>query len=158
MQKQWGNEDFLHHYCAKGNPNYNRLRSFIDENKISFTVGLNLVNGRSRDSMKDFKMGLFEFPSSDRIEKININLTRTEQVVSLIIIHKPEMEKYVSSCRFVAALKDVISRQDVDFESFMRNLELRMDLIRPSHSIETYVELLLSIYNFKKHKIKKVKA
>lgn len=66
-QKGWGSKDYLHHFCAMGNPDYMTLAAFIERTSLPVTLAAGLVSGNIHEGGQGeaFKTGSYKAASLD---------------------------------------------------------------------------------------------
>lgn len=149
-QKIWTKEDFLKYFCKTGNSHYCRLKSFMKEHKLNLSCALTALNQNlgGYDSQL-FKEGKFKFPDTEK-EQECLEVLKNVQESIQYIKEKTEGEKsYLNGVFVQRSLIYFFNLKSFEYETFKTKLKYRLDLIRPCARLRDYIEIFITIYNWK---------
>ena len=143
-QKNWSPFDHIHKYVALNNENYIKFDQFVKEFP-TFRItecAMFLNNGISSVDRKVFEEGRWVAKDMDIARKYANN------VLSL----KPYFEKGYNKAIFVRAIiKIMVNKSDVfDFNQFIHKIKLRPNMIFMCGTVDQYIEMIESLYNYKR--------
>ena len=149
-QKAWSNEDFLNYYTSKGIESYVKLSNFKQKNNLKLKEAIALLtSGWSGDFGKAFKEGKFVFPNEQKVREALTNLDKIKTFISFVIEKTPHNRSIMDSAALKKALIYFFNIHQVNFDVFMKKLEVRLDLFRQCNRAQTYLELFVEIYNWR---------
>ena len=143
LQKNWSPFDFLHKHAARGNENYITFQKFVEDYPMfRYTeVSMFLTNSCSGVKRESFESGNWVVKNEKK------GRMWADHVLEL----KPYFEKYYNKSIFVRAFIKIISnKKEFVFEEFLHKVKLRPMMLVPSGTVEQYVEMIESIYNYKR--------
>ncbi len=151
IQKAWSKEDVLNFFSSQGLDDYSQLNRYIKAHNIPFSLGLALFNPskKSESNKNAFRMGEYKFPTGQELSDCIDVFSKIQTVVLWLRDRVPGNAGFVSSVRFALALRSFLYIRAVDFDLFMKKIEVRLDLIRPCHSIDSFIQMFKQIYNWK---------
>lgn len=156
-QDVWKAADYLKHYASKGSQEYVKLKSFIDVEKISLNVALQLLNGqRSMHFHRKFKQGDYTFPSEIEYQEALERNERIKEVIDFIKKRTSGNKAYLDRVTFYSALVNFYNITSFSHEVFMHKLSQRLNLMSPRTRECDYAVLFKEIYNFKTAKDKHI--
>ena len=150
-QKGWMVDDFVNFYKNEGNEDYKKLDEFMQKYHHTTREALLLLKGRlcQKDRVK-FKDGMFKFPDQNAIARA-LELRDHIEDVKIFLCTKfvtNENRHILKNLNFQYALLEFFSAKSVDFNVFMKKLEMKLDCIRPCTSRTNYIDLFKQIYNY----------
>lgn len=149
-QKAWSKEDFLNYYASKGKEEYVKLYNFKERNNLKFKEVFVLLGFRwSGEFGKAFEAGKFVFPGAEKLEKAYENLEKIKKFLMFILEKTPQNRSIAHSAALKRAFIYFINIHQVNFDVFMKKLEVRLDLFRQCNRAQTYLDLFVEIYNWR---------
>lgn len=148
--KSWGIPDYLNFYTKNSYANYINLSSFIEKNKVDVNIALHMLNSdRSTGFYKDFKEGRYEFPDTTEYMNVILRKTMIDDTIEFIKKKTSGNKIYLDRVTFYCSLVTFFNRDNFQYETFMKKLQYKLDLMRPCSKKEEYLKILQSIYNWK---------
>ncbi len=137
---QWKMDDYLHHYCALGYPEYLKVKEFRARfSFIGIPRALRLLSIAGKDDeRKMFKAGLFTCDS----------LGFAETVGNYLLDYKQYTPLYKDD-KFMAAIANLADNPDYDHARMMRKIDYLSTKLLRCPTTEHYVKMLNDIYNYK---------
>lgn len=111
-------------------------------------MGLRVFSRGSEEFTHKFKNGEFIFPTGEELQNRMDNFEKVKETIDWLKEKIQGPKKYLSSTRFSIALRSFFYIKSVDYELFKVKLELRLDLIKPCHSVTSFINVFKQIYNF----------
>ena len=138
---KWSGEEYLHHYVARGLPEYIKLRDFVDEYPfLSVTRSIKLCGrNQGKNTMDAFRDG--EFQAND------IRFAR--KVARALLDFKDAGIDFYAQGRFVDAIANLLANAEYDHERMKAKLEYLSYKVVKCPDIPTYIQMLNDIYNYK---------
>ncbi len=156
-QDEWKASDYLKHYATNGSPEYVKLKNFIDSQKMSLNIALQLLNGqRSMHFHRKFKQGDYIFPSEEEYQEALERNNRIKEVIEFIKKRTSGNKSYLDRVTFYSALVNFYNITSFSHEVFMHKLSQRLNLMSPRTRECDYAVLFKEIYNFKTAKDKHI--
>lgn len=150
--KPWTIVDYLNFYVNQGYEHYEWLNIFIQEEKLQLNIALHLLNGcRSADFFKKFKEGKYTFPTQAEYEEVKNKKKLIKEVIDYIKKSTSGHKTYLDRVTFYGALVDFFNIKSFVYETFMKKLSYKLDLIHPCTKQCEYVRIFKEIYNWKNH-------
>lgn len=138
--KKWTNVDFLASYALTGNENYIWMKTFIEDNDISLSVGMVLVYGSDRpDSYKLFARGKFTINQTQK----DIAVKRADLMNELrpfVIVTGPSFPR-----AFVRALIELDKAGEGRAETLVNKVKKTGMAIRPATTLKKAIDQLEGI-------------
>ena len=130
--EKWKNEDFINCYVQNGNSNYQVIREFLDQYKISLTIALQLLalghpgndTGSNSKLSEDFRNGRIEvkfYNKAVEIAKSSLLFSSFPHCLSrsfIIAIYRIEQANMIS-------LKDIVEAYKKGLKCFRSKLTIR---------------------------------
>lgn len=148
-QKNWAFTDFIHTYVSDGNINYARLEAFMETYPdIRPTECMMMcLNSNSSPSREIFESGKF------LIKDMRVADTWAKNVLLL----KPYFENGYNKSIFVRALiKLFVGKPEFNFTEFLHKVELRPGSIHLCGTVEQYIDMIETIYNYRRKNEEKI--
>lgn len=152
VQDQWKKEDFLRFYVSQGLSNYIELEKVMKKYNITFSLALQIFGDKEDYDSKhktDFRKGTFKFPTGDDLQESLDILDKITKTVDYIYPKMRGNTTYIKTARFASGLRAFLAIKAVDFDIFLRKLEIRLDLIRPCANTVSFINMFKSIYNWR---------
>ena len=140
-QVNWQMNDHIHGFVAEGNIHYTRLQNFMKqypEFKITEAM-MFCKNSNTSVPRGTFESGLFTTKDMGKAAIWAIYLMRM----------KP-FTKFYNRGIFVRAMISCLSKNKFNFEEFFHKVELRPTMLVPCGTREQYIELIETIYNYRR--------
>ncbi len=148
--KPWGLVDYLNHYARLGHSEYELLEAFMNENKMQISIALQLLNGsKNSNFFKIFKSGKYRFPSNAEYAEVMVKKIQISEVIEFIKRKTSGGKTYLDRVTFYGAMVDFFNIKSFNYDTFMKKLQYKIDLIHPCTRQCDYVSLFKDIYNFK---------
>lgn len=149
VQCKWSWSDFMHAYCAEGNTNYLRLKSFMEKYNLNLACAVCVFEMRSKiaEDGDKFKRGKFIYPENDT--EFHVKAECFNEVCSFIKNKTVENFNFQKNKSFCFAFCSFMNIKELNYLAFMKKLALRLDRIRKCALDSEYLKMLFSIYNFK---------
>lgn len=141
-QKNWTKHNHIDGFVKKGNQNYIILDKYMKkypEFKLTEML-MFLGNTQTNISKEVFEDGGFEVKSTSICDMWINNL------MSL----KGYFPKYYNKSIFVRSILRVMKKEGFVFSEFLHKVQLRPTMLQPCGTVEQYVELIETIYNYKR--------
>lgn len=146
-QRQWTMQNYMDFHVANGNEEYIKLKKFWEFSELQFHQVLALFDVICRRSKQEnpFTAGQFHFPEDqffyyELVKKVKIFI---EYVKTLPITPK----SFINSKSFFRAIRIFLTRDDIDFDRFMKKMQRYWTKLRPEGSKEDYVNFFEKVYN-----------
>lgn len=139
-QKNWAISDHIHGFVQENNPHYIKLNNFIKEfPELKVTECMMLCkNSFSSVPREEFESGGFTTRDMNKAREWGNN------IMSL----KPFFTGYNRSI-FVRALVKILSKkEEFKFDKFLHKVQLRPILVTMCGTVEQYVDMIETIYNY----------
>lgn len=144
IAKSWLLGDYLNFYVKHGHAEYVKLNDFIKREEITLQVALNLMHGRSKNKVNEFKEGKFTF--SDEIASENIDVCKD----TIAYIHKINgFSPYTSSTRFWKALITLVNHAEFNKQQWYTNFQKMVTSFAAKVSGEDYLAMFEYVYNWR---------
>lgn len=148
--KNWSNSEFINYYAKKGIPSYIRLIEVSKELETSISTVL-AMGTNAKDRSLAIKAGTFVFEEQSACERIKLVKGIIEFLNSKIPCHD---RMHFKNRMFLRALVLFIQQENVNYDEFLRKLNLRLGHIYRCSSMLEYLELFENIYNYRRAKPK----
>lgn len=147
--KKWETKDYLEYFLSKGLVEYIKLKEFMEKNNFDLSNALILLNQLGGRTSGGFKVGKYVFPKN--LHVIDERIFQINHIIKYLSSKMIDHIKYCNSLMFKKTLVVFLNRPDVDFNTFLRKLELSMQLIRPVYKHMDLMFIFIKIYNFRNH-------
>lgn len=149
-QKTWQAQDYVKYFCSLGKEEYIRLHYFMEEKKISLKMAMILLtSNRGAEPYYDLKQGLFQFPNEEEMQVVNQYLDQIAQITDFISLNTMGSKHYLKKSTFIYSALKFLSSPNVNFNIFMKKLEMKLAYIRPCTLAKEYITMFKAIYNWK---------
>jgi hypothetical protein len=141
-QKNWSIIDHIHGFVVEKNPHYVALENFMKEFKFLKPTDAMILTQNAYTPIKreDFESGMFKVK----------DIIKAREWANHILSLKPYFVGY-NRAIFVRALVKILSRNTkFEFESFLHKVKLRPQSIYMCGTVNQYIEMIESIYNYKR--------
>lgn len=149
--KTWIFEDFVHHYCERGNEHYRKLRDFARTYSLPISNAIDILDGRLRSGGKMgkssrivFREGTWE-TSQERIDAASAAMRQVNEIRNF----NPLMDAVKRDKAFISACLQMVTHAGYIHMQFLRHLELHLQSIHRCGSARQYLEMLTEIHNYK---------
>jgi hypothetical protein len=143
LQRNWSPFDHLHKFVVRGNPSYITFQNFVNDfPEFKYTeVAMFLSNSLNSVNRDTFEGGRYTIKDATKAR-----LWAT-QIRSL----KQYFAKYYNKAIFVRAMiKIMANKPEFVFEDFFHKVQLRPNMLVPCGTVEQYIEMVESIYNYRR--------
>jgi hypothetical protein len=143
LQRNWSPFDHLHKFVVKGNPHYITFDEFVKQFPMfKYTeISMLLSNSLSTIRRDTFESGEYVVKNEKKAR------LWTEYLLEL----KPYFEKYYNKSIFVRAFIKIISnKKEFVFSEFLHKVKLRPSMMVACGTVDQYVEMIETIYNYKR--------
>lgn len=148
-QRSWSTSDYLNYFCAQEKEEYIKLRSFMKKTNLKVRDAMTLLTGKPGG--KDyyyFKKGEYKHPV--HLEEFSITkLDNFKIFCDFIRIKTVGNKNYLNASGLLASFCSFLNIKEVNFQVFMKKLEIRLDLFRPCTKVTDYLNLFKLIYNYR---------
>ncbi|MEN6512228.1 MAG: ParB N-terminal domain-containing protein [Chloroherpetonaceae bacterium] len=158
-QKAWSTEDYINFYANENYIEYIKLKNYIKEKNINiWTVFVLLGKSISKTKVKKIiTSGKFIFPTGTKLEEINNLIFKINNIKEMLKNKLIGNKKFVDQIMFHKALVHFLSFSFINYNTFYKKLEQRLDLINRRATDSAYIELFKAIYNYKNiHRINEI--
>ncbi len=144
ISKSWGIDDFFNFWKRNGKVEYLKLQKFMDENKITIRIALNLLCGMKKDASHKFRMGKFEFNNTHGKQELQICWD------SIAMIERQHLSlAFTRSAKFWKALISLCRAPNFNEEKWFTNLEKMASRISGKVTSQEYLSMLVDIHNWR---------
>lgn len=143
LQRNWSPFDHLHKFVVRGNPAYITFQNFVNDfPEYKYTEVAMFLNNSLHSVDRDvFEQGRYF------TKDVSKGRLWASQIRSL----KPFFAKYYNKAIFVRAMiKVMANKPEFIFDEFFHKVNLRPANLVPCGTVEQYVELIESIYNYRR--------
>ncbi len=153
-QRNWLGTDYLNYFCKEGYPEYLSLKEYMKKNSLDFKNALALTSlttpsGRGGKFYQGFKAGNYTFPKGEEFENTEINLKKVQTIIEFIEKKTIPPHIYLRCSRFVIAIINFLNIKEVEFETLLKKIEIKLDLIKPCATTVAYMNVFREIYNYR---------
>ena len=139
----------MNYYVSKDNENYTKLKNFMTKHglvmKGAFAI-LQVQTGGGHTEM--FTQGKFIFPNREDELRAIENLGNINTFISFVATKTACSKPSLSSACLKKALTYFFNLKCLDFNLFMKKLEVKLELFRTCSRVKDYMELFARIYNY----------
>lgn len=150
-QKNWTLENYFNLYAQKDqNPNYIEFLNLMGALQLRPKALLGLITASyNGNCLQIVKNGEFKLPSDGKLlERVTMAYFEFKNFVEERKIKPSSM---FTSSYFTNAFRMLMANETLDVDLFFQKLENRWFELRPQATPKDWLELLLSIYNWKNH-------
>lgn len=143
LQKNWSPFDHLHKFVVRGNPSYVTFQRFVDEfPQYKYTeIAMFLSNSLHSVNRDVFESGNYS------VKDVTTGRKWANEILQL----KPFGEKFYNRSIFVRAMIKVMSNKpEFIFEEFLHKVKLRPMNFVQCGTVDQYVEMIESVYNYRR--------
>lgn len=146
----WGLHDYLNFHVKQNNIEYQLLSDFMDSNKLKLNIALQLLHGcRNPDFFKKFKDGKYKYPSEAEEMEAMVKKSQIQEVINYIKVKTSGPKTYLDKVTFYSAMVEFFNVKSFSYDTFMKKLQYKIDMIHPCTRHGDYVRIFREIYNFK---------
>jgi hypothetical protein len=141
---RWSPFDHIERYVKQGNKHYKHLHDFTKKYPMFNITEASMFcrNNFSGVDRETFEQGRFEVADMEKAHKW------ADQILQL----KPYF-KYYNRSIFVRAMMKIFSRKpEFEFKQFLRKVELRPSSIHLCGTVDSYIDMIEEIYNYRNAK------
>jgi len=152
LSSKWKASDYINYYIKHNNSNYIEFKKFIDDNKVSITFGLTIIENKvsngnlSREVLKNGKL----IVNDEVIKSKKMILSK----VNDIRYFDENYKKFSSDDRFLMAIVKIIKNKDYDHNMMIKQLAINPSWITKCSRLIEYIGQFQDIYNY--HQGKKI--
>lgn len=144
--KVWTLIDYYTYYSNSNCPEYLKIKELAAELNMPLADVIAHVAGNGRRSVS-FKAGEFKLDNKEDIINEFKKLDKVIEVISkFLTFHE---RAFTKNKFFRRAMNSFIKREDVDFDIFLRKVEMGINRLRVCSNVSQYHELFTSLYNFR---------
>ncbi len=144
IAKSWLLGDYLNFYVKHGYVEYIKLNDFMKNEGLNLQVTLNIIYGRSKNQVTQFKEGKFVFLDEIASESITI-CKDTIAYIQKMSGYSP----YTSSTRFWKALITLVNHPEFNKEQWYTNMQKMVTSFGPKVSGNDYLAMFEYVYNWR---------
>lgn len=144
VSRQWGLHDYFNFWKNQGKDDYLKLQKFIDENKITLRVALQLIIGPKHDVAEDFRNGKFVFSDEMGSNELSICHKTIE-----FITKNTKFTNYVASAKFWKALILLQRAPNFSETKWFLNLSRLSPRLGARVCTDEYLKLYIEIHNYR---------
>ncbi len=143
--KNWGADDYIKFYSAKGVKAYQELRKAMKDWNLSATTVVSLLGLTDRTRV-NLRNGKLIFNTKEVTEAYEFY----KRVINLVVCYRPSTERaFLKSKYFCKALSGFTKLDGVDKETLLDKIELKMNFLRSCSNAKDYLLMFQEIYNFR---------
>lgn len=139
---RWSLADFFNSYCRAGNPEYLKVKKYIDKTGIfiSSAAGImaNFYQGSAQINQK-IKDGTYKTAPENEM---------AEKVAEVVILMRDLKILHATSSGFLKALCMSIAVPEFDIEIFLKKTKRHKDKLEPQATLKKYLESIEWLYNY----------
>lgn len=143
VQKSWILEDYLNFYRKNDYPEYKKLESFINQFRLSVTVGLKITCGKTRQALKDFRAGKFVLNFENLDKELEICLDVIDYLKRI-----KGFCQWTTTAKFWSALLRMIRSKDFNEAKWKINLRKMIERVEQKISEEDYLKMFVEVHNW----------
>jgi hypothetical protein len=146
LSHPWKVGDYLHSFCVREYPEYLKIRAFRDKTKLGHSVAMALLTGvpYGPEAQTKFHTGYIRVPA----------LKMAEHIWDLL--QGLSWYEHYKKKGFVIAFRELATHPKYDHKHLLRKMGMKRDLLYNAQTMESNLEILTKIYNWKVSKAKKV--
>ena len=142
INKAWTNVDFLNYYVKNKYVEYVKLENFLKKNQIPLPLAVQIITGRNKSLLEDFKQGKMVFNADDCEEALDV----CRDTISTIKKNTPG-SNWTGSSKFALALIQLCRKPGFNKEQWFKNLKAMIKTCKPQITLNNYYEMLSKIYD-----------
>ena len=140
--KVWRYEDYLQGYCDLGLPHYIKYNEFRNKYNIGYTETYALLTGSHSNSQI---MREIFFSGNFKVIDLNGAINTADKLNFLLNYYAGAKRR----C-FVYSIIKLLKNANFNFEDFIKKLQLQPTSLVDCVTVDSYVELIENIYNYKR--------
>jgi hypothetical protein len=144
ISRQWSMNDYFNFHLKNHSAEYIKLEEFMKKNNITLRIALMIVMGNKYEEKISFKNGDFIFQEGQVAKEIELCWGTIN-----FIKKQPGDNKWTSTSKFWNALLIVMKHPEFEVKKWMDNLEKHISRIGPRANFRDYMEMILTIYNWR---------
>lgn len=148
-QKKWNLPDYLNYYLNTGRVEYDKLKRFMDSQKIDLRTALRLLGSSDPNNATKFRAGTYKFPPEETHLMINARANHYNEIRDIISTHRINGKAICSKSKFLDALMSFIRIEEMDYAIFKERISNNLEKVRICATYTEYFEMLKKIYNFR---------
>lgn len=144
----WVMNDYMNIQEGCDNTDYRRFKEFTMRHSLEMPIALMLVTGKYKSSScnERFKLGLFTFDVDEYF--LDDIVRKIKAAITYIKSKNSGTERYLDQKRFWWALYRFITEEPIEWDRFMRKLEMKCQSLKPMPSCEDFILVFREIYNY----------
>ncbi len=146
-QRRWIMTDYLNYFVHQNLEEYIKIDNYMKKNKLSLNTCLTLFNQGGGTYFAAFRIGKYKFP--ENMDTIEERLLQIHAVQSFLHQKLIGDKKYIYFPTFVKALVGFLNSKEIEFETFMKKIEYKLDWMRHCTRFIDYFDIFRQIYNYK---------
>lgn len=139
----WNPTDYIESYCNQGNPEYGKLRTFVQQTGIPALLATGLLYGNATGgSVHDvLRTGRFKVRDMDQAQKVARVITAAQAHV-----------KFSRNRHFVDALQKLLRVPECSDSMFAEKIDKYPSLLTPRHDTASFMQMLEELYNHRQQR------
>ncbi len=152
----WVLKDYMNMQDERENEHYRKLKEFMQRHSLETQIALMLVKGKYKDSVSNegFKAGSFVFEADEHV--LDDIVYKIKSAIQYIKSKGHRKLGYLNQKRVWWAMYRFINEEAIEWDRFMRKLELKCHIIKPMPSCEDFLVLFKEIYNYKASAVNRI--
>ena len=147
IAKTWTTPDYLNYYVKHNYPEYIKLKSFMNENKLTAKVALNMTHHSRKEEFTSFKDGKYVFKPIIATENLGVCYIIIDQIKNFNG-HSP----YTNSSKFWKALTRMINAPEFELKKWLANFEKFCHKMVAKATMQGYLFVMMEIFNHRNNK------
>lgn len=141
-QKQWALQDYAESYALQGNPHYQTLKKFYENQDLPVSIAVWLLSGGRNNGghLSRFKDGGFEVTTEEEAYEV---------VEKIKLFHEHTSPQVRRSRGFVRAMFALTHSPEIDWDRMSEKLGEYTKQIPAYEGVRDYLRTLEDIYNYK---------
>ncbi len=145
----WGLSDYLNYYVNNENIEYALLQDFIEKHNLKLNIAIQLLHGtRNPNFFKEFKEGRYKYPEAVEETEAMVKKTQIQEVINYIKLKTSGPKTYLDKVTFYSAMVEFFNIKSFIYDTFMKKLQYKIDMIHPCTRQGDYVRIFREIYNW----------
>lgn len=148
-QKKWLQEDYVNYYISRGNLEYKKLKDYAIQKGLPIAEVLSMTKWKSTEQSSEVRVGTYKFPDADYLSTMNITLDKLSDIIRILDKYILSNKKFISGRKFKRALLAFLKNPEVDFQTFLSKITLKVDVVKACADTYAYYNMFKDIYNWK---------
>lgn len=154
-QAKFTNNHWLNYYARGGNKEYQALENFMSKYELNLSHAMVLITegkqskGPGGSLSEKFCKGVFVFPKGEEYMRMINTLDKINMFIEFVCTKTPEYKHLINTGALKKALLYFFNIHNVDFDVFMKKLEMKLSIFRRCTRTVEYLEIFEKIYNYK---------